>query len=290
MKKYLFLVAFLFSIVNGAIPVLVYHSIIKNDEEIISKFDISERNFELHMEALKKAGYQTLTLQDLLAFLKREKTLPEKPFLITFDDGRKDNLLIDSILERLGFTAIMFTITDPEQMKLPQRLKWKELNQMFQSKRWDIQAHGHFYHNLIPINAEGDQGNFASNKKWLSEKNRLENDLEYQQRLLEDLKMNKKEIEKNVKGSQVIAFAFPFGDYGLDGNNLSASIGIPVNIQNVGQQFPLAFILCPIFSQTNGEDCMVHKGTNPLLIPRFMDTGYLTGEEVVHIFDQASKL
>lgn len=289
MKKYVFLIICFLAQMEGAIPVLVYHGIIQENKEVISNYDISEKSFVLHMEALKKAGYQTITLQDLLAFSRHEKSLPDKPFLITFDDGRKDSLLIDPVLKKLGFTAVMFVVTDPEQMQLPQRLKWEELNQMFQSKRWDMQAHGHFYHNLIPVNAQGTMGHFASNKKWISEKNRLENDLEYQQRLLEDLKTNKSEIEKHIPGSHVIAFAYPFGDYGLDGINVSSSVGIPITIQNMSPLFPLAFTISTLFSPAGGGPSRDGHEIYPLLLPRFVDNGFLTEEELIQLFDQANQ-
>lgn len=273
-----------------AIPVLVYHGIIKKEEPVVSNYDTGEETFKEHMEALKRAGYQTITLQDLLAFLKTGKALPEKPFLITFDDGRRDSLLVDPVLEKLGFTAVMFLITDPEQMTLSQRLKWDELNKMFQSKRWEMQAHGHFYHNLIPINEQGDRGHFASNKKWIAEKNRLENDLEYQQRLYDDLRLNKKEIETHMPGNKVISFAFPFGDFGNNGINVPDSYGIPINIHNTSKLFQLAFLIYPNILTSGTHDFMVRQNTNALLLPRFVDNGYRSGEEIVELFDKVAEL
>ena len=44
--------------------------------------------------------------------MKGEKNLPEKSFLLTFDDGRKDSYYpVDPILKALDYRAIMFVIS-----------------------------------------------------------------------------------------------------------------------------------------------------------------------------------
>ena len=70
-----------------SVPVLVYHGI--SDEPY--KEDVLLSDFEKQMFTLKNAGYQTITLEDFYEFMQGEKELPEKSFLLTFDDGIKSS-------------------------------------------------------------------------------------------------------------------------------------------------------------------------------------------------------
>ena len=59
---------------TNSVPVLVYHGISPHE----NGNDITIRQFEDHMLSLKKAGYQTVSLDDLYAFMRGEKQLPQK--------------------------------------------------------------------------------------------------------------------------------------------------------------------------------------------------------------------
>ena len=70
-----------------SIPVLLYHGIIIGDSNSTIKspdgINIPLNEFEEQMFALKKAGYQTVSMEDFQAFMRGEKQLPEKSFLLT---------------------------------------------------------------------------------------------------------------------------------------------------------------------------------------------------------------
>jgi hypothetical protein len=96
----------------SSIPILLYHGVINNPNWQPDGVSISLDDFRQQMFALKKSGYQTIKLEDYLAFTKGEKELPEKSFILTFDDGRKDSYYpVDPILRVLGYTAVMNVIT-----------------------------------------------------------------------------------------------------------------------------------------------------------------------------------
>ena len=91
-----------------SIPVLLYHGIIEKPDGENMLID----NFRDQMFALKKAGWQTVSIEDFYKFMKGEKNLPEKSFLLTFDDGRKDSYYpVDPILKALDYNAAMFVIS-----------------------------------------------------------------------------------------------------------------------------------------------------------------------------------
>lgn len=69
------------------LPILMYHRIgdAKNDWE--RKYCVEPVRFAAHMQALAKAGWQAVPLASFLGWLDGQVELPEKAFLLTFDDG-----------------------------------------------------------------------------------------------------------------------------------------------------------------------------------------------------------
>ncbi len=61
--------------------------------------------------ALAQAGYTSVTLADLRAYVEQGAELPEKPIVITFDDGYLSNMTYGlPILEKYGMNATIFVI------------------------------------------------------------------------------------------------------------------------------------------------------------------------------------
>ena len=74
------------------LPVLMYHEFVPLDERgegnIFDEDYITPDEFENDLIWLKENGYTTITVADLIGFLEGEGTLPEKPILLTIDDGK----------------------------------------------------------------------------------------------------------------------------------------------------------------------------------------------------------
>ncbi len=67
-------------------PVLMYHEINMPPK---NTFDTTPEAFESQLDWLKDNGYETLSLEDFIAYVKKGEGFPEKSVLITFDDGYK---------------------------------------------------------------------------------------------------------------------------------------------------------------------------------------------------------
>ena len=71
------------------IPILMYHSISAGGTPGFRKFTLRPDLFAGHLAYLHEQGYQSLSVAGLVKAL-REKTLPEKPVVLTFDDAFLD--------------------------------------------------------------------------------------------------------------------------------------------------------------------------------------------------------
>lgn len=259
-----------------AIPVLLYHGIVKNND----RFNITKENFRNHLFTLKAAGYETITMADLEAFLKEEKQFPEKSFVLTFDDGRKDSFIgAQPLLRALNYHAVMFSASGqslPEiPIKNPYYLTEQETKHLVKTGNWEVQSHaiqngGGF----IPIDAAGTQGNFLSNKKFLISEGRLETDEEYEKRILAEFLESKKTIEKKL-GTPVIAFSYPFGDYGQQTKNFPSSSAFIA--RNISSAYTMAFK-----QVWRGEgDTWNYPGNFMYLLKRIEPSPYWSGQELL---------
>lgn len=264
-----------------SVPVLMYHGIITNPDWKGDDTNISLEGFRDQMFALKKEGYQSITLADFNDFMKNGKKIPEKSFLITFDDGRRDSYYpADPILRALGFNAVMFAITGQSSESGSQKgdfyLTWDEFKEMQANGRWEIESHGDFDHDWEKISESGEKGHFLSNRIWLSApKNRLETEDEAKKRILNDLFSAKSKIEKNL-GGKTIAFAYPFNDYGQEQQNFPEA-GQFLR-ENIGKIYPLTFM------QVDNDDPVAnYSDPNQLFIKRIDVNASISTAELLSI-------
>ncbi|MFY3791590.1 stalk domain-containing protein [Ureibacillus sp. MALMAid1270] len=91
------------------VPVLMYHHF---DEKTQNSVTVDPKNFEEQMLALQKAGYETITTEQMNAFLNGKGKLPNKPVLITMDDGYESNYIYAyETLKKYNMKATIFLIT-----------------------------------------------------------------------------------------------------------------------------------------------------------------------------------
>ena len=106
MRKILvLLMVFLLGLPVSAVPVpiLMYHHF--TEEETGLPDHCSTGAFRAHLKALSEAGYTTVTFGDLLAYADGRGELPEKPVLLTADDGYRSVLQIAlPLLREYGMT------------------------------------------------------------------------------------------------------------------------------------------------------------------------------------------
>lgn len=120
----------------AGVPVLNYHQV--NDIHT-NPLVMTVADFEYQMKYLKDNGYHTITPDELYDYLTTQKQLPDKPILITFDDGYEDNYTQAlPILKKYGHKATLFMIAD--SIDQPRFLSSKQLLEM-QENGFTIETH-----------------------------------------------------------------------------------------------------------------------------------------------------
>ena len=91
------------------IPILCYHRIADGRKD---EYSVSPSTFLSHLDALKNNGYHSVSPDQLYNYLVYNQPLPEKPFMITFDDSRIEHFEIAGPeLKKRGFTGAFFIMT-----------------------------------------------------------------------------------------------------------------------------------------------------------------------------------
>lgn len=145
---------------NGvALPIVMYHHISPTSEKW-NDYVISLEEFRADMEYLNEHGWTPVSVTQLLEWSRGEFTMPEKPCIISFDDGFSSTAeYAEPILAQLGFRAVVAVIGsvcqqysengeyDPEWSDM----SWEQAAEMaargviqVQCHTWDLHSKGNF--------------------------------------------------------------------------------------------------------------------------------------------------
>ena len=192
------------------VPVLMYHHF---DESSSSDTVVSESRFREQMEALSEAGFEAITLEQMYNFVHYKVPLPNKPVLITMDDGYTSNLeMAAPILEELGMCATVFVIGinegepvyihsgEPfyqERFSYGEALPWVEKGVI------DVQCHTYDMHQLESYGFSGRDGMYPLS----GESNEL-----YHAAVDADF-ARFRERRADIIQTELLGLAYPFGYY-----------------------------------------------------------------------------
>jgi len=155
---------------DAQVTVLNYHKV--DDTKIA--LSISPADFEQQMLYLQENGYTAISPDELLANLKEGIPLPEKPVLITFDDGYEDNYKnAFPILQKFGYKATIFVITDFLSCN-PNYLTWDQAREM-QASGITIASHTMQHKSLTALSDEEIRAELCGSKAALEYQLKIKN-------------------------------------------------------------------------------------------------------------------
>ena len=143
---------------GAALPIVMYHHISRNPASW-GPYVVSVSEFEADLRWLRDQGYETVSLRDLLAWEAGDFELPEKPCMITLDDGALSTAAYaEPLLERYGFCAVAAVIgsvceqfsengeADPELSSL----SWEAARDLAARGTVEVICHSWDMHSLSP--------------------------------------------------------------------------------------------------------------------------------------------
>jgi len=197
-----------------AIPVLLYHRLTPS----INGYGVAPADFEAQMQRLHDVGFQAISLEQYVRFIRGEPVdLPQRPVLITFDDGYVSSYEVaDPILAAYGWQATIYIPTSV--VGTPGRLTWAQLRQMYASGRWQIDEHAGDGHVVVTADAAGRRLPFYASEIWADGKQETFD--HYKARVSRDIQLGLTTLARNIPGWRSSGtFAVPFNNYGQNGSN-----------------------------------------------------------------------
>ncbi|NOR19677.1 MAG: polysaccharide deacetylase family protein, partial [Xanthomonadales bacterium] len=178
---------------NSAV-VFMYHRFGEDKHPTTS---IRLEQFRQQLEYLREDGFNVIPLPDLMAFLTRKQSLPEKAVVITMDDAYRSIYQVAyPLLKEYGYPFTVFVSSDPVDRGLPDYLSWEQIREMAKT---GVKFANHGAEHTYLVRRLNDE----SESDWLQ---RAGADIDKGwQRLTEELPGDNKPLGG--------VFAYPYGEY-----------------------------------------------------------------------------
>ncbi len=156
------------------IPILLYHRVLDSQDPSFDDHCVSIGHFKKQMKALYQKGYQTVSLEKGIYNRDKQVNFPDKPIIITFDDGYEDNYSnVLPILRSYNFTATIFLVVDfvdsDEKLNTEPYLSWEQIRKM-QDQGFEFQSHGVSHRRMDHLSAENVNYELTHSKKILEQR------------------------------------------------------------------------------------------------------------------------
>lgn len=183
------------------VPILVYHNIQPAaDARGVRGADLTMRPevFAAQMQFLKEHQIPVVSFTALVEALEGKRTLPPKAVVITFDDGRVNQLHnAVPLLKKLGFTATFFPFTHAMDRN-PRYFTWAQLR--------ELQGAGHTIGSHTSLHVRVDKMKDAK-------------------QMHGEVTGSREALQKNLGASATEYFSYPFGALAAAGDSAVRAAG-----------------------------------------------------------------
>ncbi|WP_455210622.1 polysaccharide deacetylase family protein [Kaarinaea lacus] len=202
---------------SNELTVLTYHDVAADPGNDI--YGLSRSMFVAHMDYLQTHGYQPISLSQLEEYQKHPDRMPEKPVILTFDDGLTSYYeFVVPILKTYQFPSVASVVTGwvdgkntpPEYYgKL---MSWDQLREISRSPLVEIVSHTHDLHHGLQSNPQGSQEAASVTRQYFPENQSYESEETYQKRIQIDLQHSIERLQKELS-IKPKAVTWPYGQF-----------------------------------------------------------------------------
>ena len=184
------------------LPVIMYHSI---HEGASAEYSVTPQQIESDLKYLKDNGYNSVSAQQLVDYTYSRGELPEKPVMITLDDGFYNNFCyLVPLLEKYDMKAVISVVGEfvdsasQRDAHMPEYsyLTWDDISEMSRHSCIEIGNHTYAMH--------------STDLRKGSSKLSYETPEQYSEILFQDINKLQNLLETN-SGVIPVSFAYPFG-------------------------------------------------------------------------------
>jgi peptidoglycan/xylan/chitin deacetylase (PgdA/CDA1 family) len=173
-------------------PILLYHHI--RDVDNPNRYDVSLDTFSKQLEALQSWGYTPITISTLANVIRNGGDLPEKPIMISFDDGDIDIYQnAYPIMKKYGFMGTFYIVGN--RVGADQFVNADQIKELI-ADGWEIGCHG-FSHQ----------------------------DMSKDHDAIETEGLHAKKVLQDKLGITINSFAYPYGGFDAEVGNHIAGYG-----------------------------------------------------------------
>lgn len=139
---------------RARIPILMYHVIATPPAgQPMSELWVPPKRFRSQMEALRREGYEAVTMDQATNGWREGAPLPEKPIVLTFDDGYlSQSTAAGPVLEELGWVGVLYLTT----RNIGPTIKEGSVRKLMKAG-WELGAHTVTHADLTTLDAAGLQ-------------------------------------------------------------------------------------------------------------------------------------
>lgn len=203
-----------------SIPIIMYHQISTRSDNL-GKYILSLDQLESDLKYIKNSGFTTVDVADLIDYVSGEGKLPDKPIMLTFDDGYETGYtVLYPLMKKYGMCAVVSVIGSLADLysQLDDHndrysyMTWDEIKELSKTSEIEIQNHSYDMH----YSESGKRKGIAKLKGESSDDyyNALYADVGKMQLLL----MKKAEYKST-------AIAYPFGSYTKETTEICKRLG-----------------------------------------------------------------
>ena len=205
------------------LPIIMYHSLLKSQK---STYIVHPNIFEEDLKYIQSKGYSTITMTELINYVYNDAPLPEKPIIITFDDGYYNNLSyavpllhkynMKAVVSIVGEYSDRYTESDEANPNYGY-LRWKDINELITDGCIEFQNHTYNSHSM-------------NNGRNGCKKTSSESAEHYSNFLSNDLNKLQEEFRNNCNGYQPNTFTYPFGAVSKESNSIVKDLGFKASL------------------------------------------------------------
>ncbi|HEY9908008.1 MAG TPA: polysaccharide deacetylase family protein [Thermosynechococcaceae cyanobacterium] len=122
------------------VPVMMYHDVLPEKKVF---FDVTAEELERHFELIRQKGLTPISMDQLVTHLRTGLPLPEKPIMLSFDDGYQGHYrYVYPLLKKYNYPALFAIYTDKLDKQLGRpAMTWEQVRVMAADPLITISSH-----------------------------------------------------------------------------------------------------------------------------------------------------